>query len=58
MLIVSTRYISSKLMRASNAFVGLALPGPVGSWQTETKVIFFWILSSIYATISIRSYII
>ncbi|XP_031737632.1 probable rhamnogalacturonate lyase B isoform X2 [Cucumis sativus] len=41
-LFVRDRYISSRLMRASNAFVGLALPGPVGSWQAETKGYQFW----------------
>ncbi|KAL0549705.1 hypothetical protein IC582_014192 [Cucumis melo] len=41
-LLVRDGYISSRLMRASNAFVGLALPGPVGSWQTESKGYQFW----------------
>ncbi|XP_022136796.1 probable rhamnogalacturonate lyase B isoform X2 [Momordica charantia] len=41
-LLVRDGYISKRLMRASNAFVGLALPGPAGSWQRETKGYQFW----------------
>ncbi len=37
-LIVRDRYISERLMYASSAYVGLAAPGDVGSWQTEAKV--------------------
>lgn len=32
------RYLSDKSMPASGAYVGLALPGELGSWQTESKV--------------------
>lgn len=34
----SLRYIREEDMPASSAYVGLALPGEVGSWQTESKV--------------------
>lgn len=31
-------HMSSDLIPASSAWVGLAAPGEAGSWQTETKV--------------------
>lgn len=36
----SYRYINTELISANGAYVGLARPGEVGSWQTECKVIF------------------
>ncbi|KAJ4836293.1 hypothetical protein Tsubulata_008025 [Turnera subulata] len=41
-LAVSDPYINKKLMYASYAYVGLAAPGEVGSWQTEVKGYQFW----------------
>ena len=32
------RYIDGEDMQANGAYVGLALPGEVGSWQRECKV--------------------
>lgn len=37
-LVVRDPYINEKLIDASLAYVGLAAPGAVGSWQTEVKV--------------------
>ena len=34
-----TRYLSDQYISASYAYVGLAPPGDVGSWQRECKVI-------------------
>ncbi|CAN1317037.1 Rhamnogalacturonate lyase [Linum perenne] len=36
------QYINEKLMYAASAYVGLALPGEVGSWQTDAKGYQFW----------------
>lgn len=33
------RYINVDVFPALNAYIGLAEPGLVGSWQSETKVI-------------------
>uniref|UniRef100_A0A2P2JXD4 Rhamnogalacturonate lyase B-like n=1 Tax=Rhizophora mucronata TaxID=61149 RepID=A0A2P2JXD4_RHIMU len=41
-LFVRDRYINENLMYASSAYVGLAAPGAVGSWQTEAKGYQFW----------------
>ncbi|CAK7339754.1 unnamed protein product [Dovyalis caffra] len=41
-LLVDDKYISDGLMWASYAYVGLAAPGGVGSWQTDAKVYQFW----------------
>lgn len=38
-LLVRDRYINRGLMPAKSAYVGLAPPGDVGSWQSETKVV-------------------
>ena len=35
------RYVNEEKMPATDAYVGLAAPGDVGSWQTEKKVL--WI---------------
>lgn len=32
------RYINKNPVYAKSAYIGLALPGHVGSWQYETKV--------------------
>ena len=36
---VNDRFISERLMDADSAYVGLAAPGDVGSFQIETKVL-------------------
>ncbi|XP_059435407.1 rhamnogalacturonate lyase B-like [Corylus avellana] len=41
-LLVHDRYIDEKLMHAKSAYVGLAAPGEVGSWQRESKGYQFW----------------
>ncbi|XP_047336187.1 probable rhamnogalacturonate lyase B [Impatiens glandulifera] len=41
-LLVRDRYINESLITASNAYVGLALPGHIGSWQIEHKGYQFW----------------
>ncbi|KAJ4714593.1 Rhamnogalacturonate lyase family protein [Melia azedarach] len=39
---VLDRYISERLMWADSAYVGLAAPGDVGSWEREAKGYQFW----------------
>lgn len=41
-LLVLDRYISTDLMSANGAYVGLAPPGDAGSWQRECKDYQFW----------------
>ncbi|KAB1200353.1 Rhamnogalacturonate lyase [Morella rubra] len=41
-LLVSDRYINKRLMFGQSAYVGLAAPGEVGSWQRESKGYQFW----------------
>ncbi|KAH0448837.1 hypothetical protein IEQ34_022637 [Dendrobium chrysotoxum] len=41
-LLVCDRYIDEQDLHASSAYIGLALPGEVGSWQTECKGYQFW----------------
>ncbi|XP_022866692.1 uncharacterized protein LOC111386454 [Olea europaea var. sylvestris] len=41
-LLVRDRYLSREFMPAKSAYLGLAPPGDVGSWQTETKGYQFW----------------
>ncbi|KAI8536465.1 hypothetical protein RHMOL_Rhmol10G0259100 [Rhododendron molle] len=41
-LLVHDRYINRNLINASSAYVGLAKPGEVRSWQTENKGYQFW----------------
>ncbi|KAI3832435.1 hypothetical protein MKX03_020669 [Papaver bracteatum] len=41
-LLVRDRFVSKKDIPAVDAYVGLALPGEVGSWQTECKGYQFW----------------
>ncbi|CAL5426182.1 unnamed protein product [Camellia sinensis] len=40
-LLVRDKYINEQLMTANFAFVGLAAPGNVGSWQRENKILAF-----------------
>ncbi|XP_075647899.1 uncharacterized protein LOC142618768 isoform X2 [Castanea sativa] len=39
---IKDRYLSDQYISASYAYVGLAPPGDVGSWQTECKGYQFW----------------
>ncbi|KAK3416650.1 hypothetical protein EUGRSUZ_H02416 [Eucalyptus grandis] len=41
-LSVRDRYMANRDMAAGSAYVGLAAPGEVGSWQTNTKGYQFW----------------
>lgn len=41
-LLVQDSYLSDYYMPADGAYVGLALPGEAGSWQTECKGYQFW----------------
>ncbi|KAJ7943764.1 Rhamnogalacturonate lyase [Quillaja saponaria] len=41
-LLVKDRYLKQKLMWAKSAYIGLALPGDVGSWQRESVGYQFW----------------
>ncbi|KAL2512592.1 Rhamnogalacturonate lyase family protein [Abeliophyllum distichum] len=41
-LLVKDRYISYEYVPASGAYVGLAPPGEIGSWQRECKDYQFW----------------
>ncbi|KAF2295763.1 hypothetical protein GH714_033898 [Hevea brasiliensis] len=54
-LIVRDRYISERLMYASSAYVGLAAPGDVGSWQTEAKGYQFWTQADRKGNFSIKN---
>ncbi|XP_050381717.1 probable rhamnogalacturonate lyase B [Argentina anserina] len=44
-LLIHDRYINESLFPANSAYVGLAAPGEVGSWQMENKGYQFWIQS-------------
>ncbi|KAF3447274.1 hypothetical protein FNV43_RR12454 [Rhamnella rubrinervis] len=41
-LLVQDRYVSNTYISADGAYVGLAAPGEVGSWQIECKGYQFW----------------
>ncbi|CAL0327329.1 unnamed protein product [Lupinus luteus] len=41
-LLVKERYISDDYISAKGAYVGLASPGDIGSWQRESKNYQFW----------------
>ncbi|KAK4371586.1 hypothetical protein RND71_011061 [Anisodus tanguticus] len=41
-LLVGDSYVSKRLVTANSAFIGLAAPGDVGSWQIENKGYQFW----------------
>ncbi|XP_010060112.2 probable rhamnogalacturonate lyase B [Eucalyptus grandis] len=41
-LMIRDKYISDTLIPAAGAYVGLAPPGEIGSWQTEVKGYQFW----------------
>ncbi|KAK4356335.1 hypothetical protein RND71_025306 [Anisodus tanguticus] len=41
-LLVRDGYVSQSLITANSAYIGLAAPGDVGSWQIENKAYQFW----------------
>ncbi|XP_073275004.1 uncharacterized protein [Primulina huaijiensis] len=41
-LLIHDRYINRSLIPAKSAYIGLAPPGDVGSWQEDTKGYQFW----------------
>ncbi|ESW28447.1 hypothetical protein PHAVU_003G287200 [Phaseolus vulgaris] len=42
LLVKDSYFRGGRLLYANNAYVGLALPGDTGSWQTESKGYQFW----------------
>ncbi|KAI3462155.1 hypothetical protein Pfo_018818 [Paulownia fortunei] len=54
-LLVRDRYINRELIPAKSAYVGLAPPGAVGSWQHETKGYQFWTQTDEMGYFTIRS---
>lgn len=46
-LLVRDRYVSKDLITANSAYIGLAPPGEVGSWQEENKGYQFWTQSDV-----------
>ncbi|KAJ6398698.1 hypothetical protein OIU77_019467 [Salix suchowensis] len=54
-LLVKDRNISDDYILASGAYVGLAPPGDVGSWQTECKDYQFWTRADENGCFSIKS---
>ncbi|KAJ6735646.1 RHAMNOGALACTURONATE LYASE FAMILY PROTEIN [Salix viminalis] len=54
-LLVKDRNISDDYILASGAYVGLAPPGDVGSWQTECKDYQFWTRADENGYFSIKS---
>ncbi|CAK7352736.1 unnamed protein product [Dovyalis caffra] len=54
-LLVRDRYVSERLVHAKSAYVGLAAPGDVGSWQTEAKGYQFWIRADRYGRFVIKN---
>ncbi|KAJ4701494.1 Rhamnogalacturonate lyase family protein [Melia azedarach] len=54
-LLVEDRYVSPRKMPAKVAYVGLAAPGTVGSWQTECKGYQFWTVANEAGYFSIKN---
>lgn len=60
--VLMSRYTSKDYMTANGAYVGLAAPGDVGSWQRECKVIFLTFfffcckISKFYSKVKITPY--
>ncbi|PIA30413.1 hypothetical protein AQUCO_05600097v1 [Aquilegia coerulea] len=54
-LFVQDRYINKFDIPADSAHVGLALPGDVGSWQTEGKGYQFWTISQTNGSFAINN---
>ncbi|CAI8599912.1 unnamed protein product [Vicia faba] len=54
-LLVLDRYISTDLIPANGAYVGLAPPGDAGSWQRECKDYQFWTRADVNGFFTIRN---
>ncbi|KAL4375876.1 hypothetical protein GQ457_02G008810 [Hibiscus cannabinus] len=54
-LLVRDKYMGKELIQAKSAFVGLAAPGNVGSWQTEGKGYQFWVQTDDTGRFSIKN---
>ncbi|KAH7524807.1 hypothetical protein FEM48_Zijuj06G0158300 [Ziziphus jujuba var. spinosa] len=54
-LLVHDRYVSKEHIPADGAFVGLAAPGDVGSWQREAKGYQFWARADKHGYFSINN---
>ncbi|XP_028551553.1 probable rhamnogalacturonate lyase B isoform X2 [Dendrobium catenatum] len=54
-LLVCDRYIDEQDLYASSAYIGLALPGEVGSWQRECKGYQFWTRAEANGFFSIKN---
>ncbi|KAF3439170.1 hypothetical protein FNV43_RR17445 [Rhamnella rubrinervis] len=54
-LLIRDRYIHKKLIWGGYAYVGLAAPGDVGSWQKESKGYQFWTKADKRGYFSIRN---
>ncbi|XP_051143924.1 probable rhamnogalacturonate lyase B [Andrographis paniculata] len=54
-LLVRDRYISQRLLLAKNAYVGLAAPGHIGSWQHQAKGYQFWTQTDEFGYFTIRA---
>ncbi|XP_030548505.2 rhamnogalacturonate lyase-like [Rhodamnia argentea] len=54
-LSVRDRYVKNSDMLADSAYVGLAAPGEVGSWQTNTKGYQFWTQADNNGSFEIRN---
>ncbi|KAG0453281.1 hypothetical protein HPP92_025945 [Vanilla planifolia] len=54
-LLVRDRYIDDNDLYASSAYIGLALPGEVGSWQRECKGYQFWTRAEVNGSFSINN---
>ncbi|KAH7315898.1 hypothetical protein KP509_21G070000 [Ceratopteris richardii] len=54
-LLVTDRYLSQATTCGSYAFLGLAMPGELGSWQTESKGYQFWTQADKNGVFTIRS---
>ncbi|KAK9090224.1 hypothetical protein Sjap_023401 [Stephania japonica] len=52
-LLIRDRYINKEDIPAGFAYIGLALPGEVGSWQTEDKGYQFWTRADLNGSFSI-----
>ncbi|RZC82080.1 hypothetical protein C5167_044653 [Papaver somniferum] len=54
-ILVRDRFVSKKDIPAVDAYVGLALPGEVGSWQTECKGYQFWTRAGLDGSFTIKN---
>ncbi|KAI0514082.1 hypothetical protein KFK09_010116 [Dendrobium nobile] len=54
-LLVCDRYVDEQDLYASSAYIGLALPGEVGSWQRECKGYQFWTRAEANGFFSIKN---